>query len=110
MIDMPLNAIPPTTTVENFKIKLDASEGKRHVDVGFWGGVIPDNADDLQPLAKEGVKGFKGFLCESGVDEFPGIKEEHVLRAMKELDVSASFLSSESARCCPRGPLTRYAS
>lgn len=88
MIDMPLNAIPPTTTVENLHIKLNASEGKRHIDVGFWGGVVPDNADDLQPLAKEGVKGFKGFLCESGVDEFPGVTEEHVLRAMKELDVS----------------------
>ncbi|GAA5881882.1 hypothetical protein JCM3774_005764 [Rhodotorula dairenensis] len=91
VIDMPLNAIPPTTTVDNFKIKLDASKGKRHIDVGFWGGVIPDNADDLQPLAKEGVKGFKGFLCESGVDEFPGINEEQVLRAMKELDAAKSL-------------------
>ncbi|BGP02769.1 Allantoinase [Rhodotorula toruloides ATCC 204091] len=91
VIDMPLNAIPPTTTVENLHIKLNASEGKRHIDVGFWGGVVPDNADDLQPLAKEGVKGFKGFLCESGVDEFPGINEEQVMRAMKELDAAKSL-------------------
>ena len=48
---MPLNAIPPTTTVANLHTKLAASEGKRHIDVGFWGGVIPDNAADLQPLA-----------------------------------------------------------
>ncbi|GJN89398.1 hypothetical protein Rhopal_002378-T1 [Rhodotorula paludigena] len=91
VIDMPLNAIPPTTTVANLHTKLSASEGKRHVDVGFWGGVVPDNAGDLQPLAKEGVKGFKGFLCESGVDEFPGINEEEVLRAMKELDAAKSL-------------------
>ncbi|GAA5857347.1 hypothetical protein JCM9279_000185 [Rhodotorula babjevae] len=91
VIDMPLNAIPPTTTVANLHTKLAASEGKRHIDVGFWGGVIPDNAADLQPLAKEGVKGFKAFLCESGVDEFPGINEQQILAAMKELDAAKSL-------------------
>lgn len=43
VIDMPLNSIPPTTTVNNFKIKQDAAHGQCHVDVGFWGGVIPGN-------------------------------------------------------------------
>lgn len=43
VIDMPLNAIPPTTTVANFQVKLDAAKGQCYVDVGFWGGVIPDN-------------------------------------------------------------------
>ncbi|GAA6057584.1 hypothetical protein JCM3770_005395, partial [Rhodotorula araucariae] len=91
VVDMPLNAIPPTTTVANLHTKLAASEGKRHVDVAFWGGVIPSNAADLQPLAREGVKGFKAFLCESGVDEFPGINEEQILVAMKELDEANSL-------------------
>ncbi|TNY19971.1 allantoinase [Rhodotorula diobovata] len=91
VIDMPLNAIPPTTTVANLHTKLAASDGKRHVDVGFWGGVVPDNAADLQPLAREGVKGFKAFLCESGVEEFPGIDEAQILTAMKELDEAKSL-------------------
>lgn len=43
MIDMPLNAIPPTTTVSNFNEKIEASKGQCRVDVGFWGGVIPGN-------------------------------------------------------------------
>jgi len=64
LIDMPLNAIPPTTTVENLQLKLDAAKGQCFVDVGFWGGVIPGNEKDLKPLVKEGVKGFKSFLCE----------------------------------------------
>lgn len=64
LVDMPLNAIPPTTTVENLELKLEAAKGQCFVDVGFWGGVIPGNEKDLKPLVKAGVKGFKSFLCE----------------------------------------------
>lgn len=67
VIDMPLNAIPPTTTVQGFDEKLAASRGQCWVDVGFYGGVIPGNADQLVPLVQRGVRGFKAFLIESGV-------------------------------------------
>lgn len=67
VVDMPLNAIPPTTTVENLNIKVDASKGKCWVDVGFYGGIIPGNDKDLKGLVEAGVRGFKGFLCDSGV-------------------------------------------
>jgi allantoinase len=67
VVDMPLNAIPPTTTVAGFNEKLAASKGQCWVDVGFYGGVIPGNADQLLPLVEAGVRGFKGFLIESGV-------------------------------------------
>lgn len=67
VIDMPLNAIPPTTTIKGFEEKLAASRGQCWVDVGFYGGVIPGNADELKPLVDAGVRGFKGFLIESGV-------------------------------------------
>jgi allantoinase len=70
VIDMPLNAIPPTTTVDNFKVKLQAAEGKCWVDVGFYGGIIPGNAGELKALVREGVCGFKGFLIDSGVSSF----------------------------------------
>lgn len=67
VVDMPLNAIPPTTTLEGFKVKIAASQGQCWVDVGFYGGVIPGNAAELLPLVEAGVRGFKGFLIESGV-------------------------------------------
>lgn len=67
VVDMPLNAIPPTTTVENLKIKVEAAKGKCWVDVGFYGGVVPGNASELKALVREGVRGFKGFLIDSGV-------------------------------------------
>ena len=67
VIDMPLNAIPPTTTVENLKEKVKAAQGKCWVDVGFYGGIIPGNDKELKGLVREGVRGFKGFLIDSGV-------------------------------------------
>ena len=69
LIDMPLNSIPPTTTVENLNVKRkEAREVGTNCDVGFWGGIIPGNEGDLSSLLDEGVKGFKCFLIESGVD------------------------------------------
>ena len=67
VIDMPLNAIPPTTTVANLKEKVRAAQGKCWVDVGFYGGVIPGNERELKGLVREGIRGFKGFLIDSGV-------------------------------------------
>ena len=70
VIDMPLNAIPPTTTVSGLKEKVNAAQGQCWVDVGFYGGIIPGNASQLKALVREGVRGFKGFLIDSGVGEF----------------------------------------
>ncbi|KAH6896697.1 hypothetical protein B0T10DRAFT_395930 [Thelonectria olida] len=92
VIDMPLNAIPPTTTLKGFEEKLRASDGQCWVDVGFYGGVIPGNADELKPLVEAGVRGFKGFLIESGVDEFPAISSKDVALAMETLKDSPTTL------------------
>ncbi|KAG6869113.1 hypothetical protein C0993_001678 [Termitomyces sp. T159_Od127] len=66
---MPLNSIPPTTTVEHLEIKRKAARDQCHSDVAFWGGVIPGNQGDLKPLLAAGIAGFKCFLIESGVDD-----------------------------------------
>ncbi|KAK2591589.1 Allantoinase [Conoideocrella luteorostrata] len=92
VVDMPLNAIPPTTTVRGFQEKLAASKGQCWVDVGFYGGVIPGNADQLKPLVDAGVRGFKGFLIESGVDEFPAITPKDMALAMETLKDSTTTL------------------
>jgi allantoinase len=73
VIDMPLNAIPPTTTVAGLKEKVAAAQGKCWVDVGFYGGIIPGNDHELKALVREGVRGFKGFLIDSGVS-FQAVK------------------------------------
>jgi len=81
LIEMPLNASPVTTNVNNFDIKLAATKGKLHVNCGFWGGVIPSNLNDLEPLLNAGTFGLKAFLTHSGIDEFPNVTEENLLYA-----------------------------
>ncbi|KAI0814181.1 allantoinase [Xylaria sp. FL0064] len=92
VVDMPLNAIPPTTTLAGFQEKLAASQGQCWVDVGFYGGVIPGNADELLPLVEAGVRGFKGFLIESGVEEFPAISSADIELAMNTLNGTPTTL------------------
>ncbi|XP_044732401.1 allantoinase, mitochondrial-like [Chrysoperla carnea] len=93
IIDMPLNSIPPTTTIENFNTKLKAAEGKNYVDLGFWGGVIPGNQNELVKLVEAGVVGFKCFLCPSGVDEFPNVNQEDIQLALQALEGTNSVLA-----------------
>jgi allantoinase len=80
-----LNSIPPTTTREALHDKADAAAGRLFVDVGFWGGFVGDNGDELLPLAAAGVFGFKAFLSPSGVPEFPEVSEEDLRGAMAGL-------------------------
>jgi allantoinase len=85
LVDMPLNSVPATTTVVGLSAKLAAARGKLHVDVGLWGGVVPDNLEELEPLWAAGVLGFKCFLCPSGVDEFPNVTEADLRAALPAL-------------------------
>jgi allantoinase len=71
VLDMPLNSIPATTTLEALELKARTAQGQCRVDYGFWGGVVPGNAGQLEPMVRAGARGFKTFLVHSGVDEFP---------------------------------------
>lgn len=82
LVDMPLNSIPPTTTREGFAAKRAAAAGQCAVDVGFWGGVVPGNADELAGMVADGVRGFKCFLVDSGVPEFGWVGERELAPAM----------------------------
>ena len=82
LVDMPLNSIPPTTTREALSAKRAAAAGQCAVDVGFWGGVVPGNAGELAGLVADGVRGFKCFLVDSGVEEFGWVGEVELQPAM----------------------------
>ncbi|GLW32692.1 allantoinase [Actinoplanes regularis] len=86
IIDMPLNSLPPTVDTRALEIKRAAATGQCHVDVGFWGGVVPGNAADLPGLHDAGVFGFKAFLADSGVPEFPPVDREQLAEAMGTAD------------------------
>src|SRR2546421_4227895 len=85
IVDMPLNCIPATTTLDALNAKLATVRGKLMVDTAFWGGVVPGNTGELAKLWDAGVVGFKCFLVHSGVDEFPNVTETDLREAMPEL-------------------------
>ena len=82
LVDMPLNSVPATTTVAALHAKIEAARAQCHVDVGFWGGLVPGNAGELDGLVDAGVRGFKCFLVPSGVEEFPAVTEEDLRLAL----------------------------
>ncbi|PYC76793.1 allantoinase AllB [Streptomyces tateyamensis] len=84
IIDMPLNSIPPTTTVAGLDAKRQTADGQTWVDLGFWGGAVPDNTGELEALHRAGVFGFKSFLAPSGVDEFPHLDRDQLEPALAE--------------------------
>ena len=82
LVDMPLNSSPVTTSCKNFDLKLKATANKLHVNCGFWGGVVPGNANELEALLESGVFGLKAFLTHSGIDEFPNSLKEDLRKAL----------------------------
>lgn len=79
--------------MEHLKIKKNVAQGKIYVDVAFWGGVIPGNENELQAMVKQGVVGFKCFLCPSGVPEFPNVNGSEVELALQKLQNTNSVLA-----------------
>lgn len=106
IIDMPLNSVPPTTTVANLKLKREVAEDQAFIDVGFWGGAIPGNKADLRPLHDDGVFGFKCFLLHSGVDEFPHLDADEMEEDMAELKSfdSLMIVHAEDSHAIDRAP------
>ncbi|MBE0009978.1 MULTISPECIES: allantoinase AllB [unclassified Arthrobacter] len=106
IIDMPLNSIPPTTTLGALHTKKEVAKDQAFVDVGFWGGAVPGNTGQLRPLHDEGVFGFKCFLLHSGVDEFPALDPAEMERDMAVLADfdSVMIVHAEDAGAIERAP------
>src|SRR4029077_5853000 len=91
-IDMPLNNLPVTTDVQAFDLKLEAMKRSSKIDFGLWGGLVPGNLDEVEPLVRRGVMGFKAFMCPSGIDEFPAADSRTLHEGMKRIAELGSIL------------------
>ncbi|HEV3102276.1 MAG TPA: allantoinase AllB [Candidatus Dormibacteraeota bacterium] len=91
-VDMPLNNLPVTTDVAAFDLKLEAMKRSSKVDFGLWAGLVPGNLDQLEPLVRGGVMGFKAFMCPSGIDEFPASDAVTLREGMKRIADLSSIL------------------
>jgi allantoinase len=70
-VDMPLNAHPPTVDAAAFDAKRACGERSALVDFALWGGLVPGGVEAMDELAARGVVGFKAFMADSGIDDFP---------------------------------------
>jgi allantoinase len=92
IIDMPLNSIPPTTDAAALRVKRESAAGQIHVDVGFWGGAVPGSTGRMRELHEAGAFGFKVFLADSGVTEFPPVDRAGLAAVMAEAAALGSLV------------------
>jgi allantoinase len=92
VVDMPLNCLPPTTDATALALKRAAARGQCQVDVGFWGGAVPGNAAAIRGMHDAGALGFKCFLVDSGVPEFPPLDGAGLERAARQIAELGSLL------------------
>jgi allantoinase len=90
VIDMPLNCIPVTTTLDSVKVKQQCLTNQMWVDIGFHGGIIPGNENEIANMVKAGISTFKAFMIDSGVDEFPASDR-------KTLEIAMPILAQHDA-------------
>lgn len=106
IVDMPLNSLPPTLDSHALELKRQAALGRCSVDVGFWGGAVPGNLSALSELSSAGAFGFKAFLADSGVPEFPYLDRDCLLRACAEIAALGAVLlvHAEDPEALARAP------
>jgi allantoinase len=85
LVDMPLNCVPSTTTVEALEAKRHAAQGQCRVDWATWGGVVAGNQCHIATLASAGVAGFKCFLIHPGTEEFSMVQEDDLRAALSRI-------------------------
>jgi allantoinase len=98
--EMPLNAHPPTIDAASFDEKLAAAKRQSVADFGLWGGLVPGNIDQMAALAERGVVGFKAFMCQSGIDDFPAADDLTLYEGMaraRELNMLVAVHAENNA-------------
>lgn len=85
LVDMPLNCLPATTSVEALEAKREAARSKCRIDWAAWGGVCGADHQEIEPLARAGVRGFKCFLIHPGIDGFAMITLQELRAALPHI-------------------------
>ena len=91
VLEQPVDS-PPTTTVERFNEKIQIAKQKSFVDFGLWGGVVPDNLDEIEGLTLAGACFFKAFICSSD-PIYPMVDDGVMLRAMQKISACGKAIA-----------------
>jgi allantoinase len=110
-IEMPLNAHPPTVEGAAFDAKVAAARRSSLVDFALWGGLVPGDLDRLDELADRGAVGFKAFMCDSGIEDFPAVDDDALGAGMERAAALglpvAVHAESPGSLLAPAGPTWR---
>lgn len=100
--DMPLNSTPPVINKTNLENKRKLADEKSVVHPYYWGGLVPQNIEELKELYENGVIGFKAFMSPSGIDDFDHADDETLYKGMREIATFGSILAvhAESTVIC----------
>lgn len=82
VMEMPLNATPPTIDAAKLRHKREAVQSEAVIDYAHWGGLVDNNLDALDGLHEQGVIGFKAFMSNSGVD-FERVNDDVLYAGLK---------------------------
>ena len=99
IIDMPLQNEPAMTNATIFDKKFEKVSPNAYVDYCFWGGLIPDNFQDLKGMDEKGCVAFKSFIGPVSPD-YSSLNYGQVYEAMQiihEFDGRAGFHCEEFA-------------
>jgi allantoinase len=106
-IDMPLNSSPPVVTAAHLKAKQTLIEQKSVVNGYCWGGLVPGHLDDLAEMHAGGALGFKAFMSNSGIDEFPAADDYTLYEGMRRIQRLGSLLAVHAENDAITAGLTR---
>jgi allantoinase len=111
--DMPLNSTPCTVNAREFDRKCAALAASSVTDFGLWGGLVPGNVSEMAELAERGVVGFKAFMCDSGLPEFPRADDRTLFDGLREaarldLPVAVHAESQELTRAIGQGSVRDF--
>src|SRR5438105_9085128 len=81
--DMPLNSTPCCINAREVERKRAALEAASITDFALWGGLVPGSVPEMADMAEQGVVGFKAFMCDSGLPEFPRADDRTLFDGMK---------------------------
>jgi allantoinase len=105
--DMPLNSHPPTTDAAGFDLKAAAAHANSVLDFALWGGLVPNNLDRLEELSERGVVGFKAFMSNSGIDDFPCVDDQTLRAGMKKASALQQIVAVHAESEAMTSELTR---
>lgn len=93
VVDMPLNNFPAVVDGQTLAAKAAALSGRSLVDYLLWGGLVTDNVDTLGDQDAYGIPGYKAFMSNSAIDDFPAAGDGVLYEGLRHAAASGKLVA-----------------